>query len=48
MFKSVSHYIQRSRELGPLGTLRRVWVRTTNDSFCGASRCGGAGGLVER
>ena len=30
MFKSASHYIQRSRELGPLGILRRVHVRTMN------------------
>jgi hypothetical protein len=28
MFKSGSHYIQRIRELGPLGTLRRIWART--------------------
>jgi hypothetical protein len=30
MLKSVSHYLQRSWELGPWGALRRVWVRTTN------------------
>jgi hypothetical protein len=30
MFKSVSHYIQRSRELGPLGVLRRAWLRAMN------------------
>lgn len=31
MVNSISHYIQRSRELGPLGTLRRVWVRPLNE-----------------
>jgi hypothetical protein len=30
MFKRVSHYIQRFRELGPLGILRRAWARTMN------------------
>jgi len=30
MFRCISHHVQRSRELGPLGTLRRVWVRTIN------------------
>ena len=27
MFRSASHYVQRSRELGLRGTLRRVWMR---------------------
>ena len=30
MFKPVSHYVKRFGELGPLGTLRRVWARTMN------------------
>jgi hypothetical protein len=30
MFKSVSHYIQRSRELGFFGSLLRAWVRAIN------------------
>ena len=30
MFKPVSHYVQRLRELGPLGILRHAWARTMN------------------
>jgi hypothetical protein len=30
MFKPISHYIQRFRELGPLAILRRAWARTIN------------------
>lgn len=33
MIKSVLHYIRRGRELGPLGMLRRVWVRSVNMLF---------------
>ncbi len=28
MFKAISHYLYRTKELGPLGALRRIWVRT--------------------
>jgi hypothetical protein len=28
MFNFASHYVQRCRELGTVGTMRRVWVRT--------------------
>lgn len=30
MLKAFSHYLRRIRELGPWGTLHRVWVRTTS------------------
>lgn len=30
MISSVSHYVQRSRELGPLGTFRRAWMRSVD------------------
>lgn len=33
MFKSVSHYILRSRELGPFGLLRHVWARSKDILF---------------
>lgn len=29
--RSAAHYIRRARELGPLGTLRRAWVRATGE-----------------
>lgn len=30
IFRFLSHYLQRSWELGPWGTLQRVWLRTAN------------------
>lgn len=39
LIKFVSHYIQRIRELGPLGTLRRVLVRTMHMLVYLQQRC---------